>query len=302
MMTTPQARELVMRDPMLKGVLTFDKRVVDAGWRGLRRMAARLQEMNFSRAYALQRSGRTAMLLALARIPFRVGFSQAGFSCLYHKRYHRVAGMHDVLRNLSIVDGPENATRFSDELRLFAPLKEEISSELLRRLGDGKDWVLVSPGSEWKTKRWFPEGYREVMRELRRRGSRVIVIGSPAEREVAQAAAAGLDVENLAGETTISEVLYLVKNAKLLVCNDSMCMHVASALKVPTVAVFCATSPEFGFGPWKNDARVVEKQGLPCKPCARHGGRRCPAGTEACMRELEARDVLAAVDELNLFG
>lgn len=90
----------------------------------------------------------------------------------------------------------------------------------------------------------------------------------------------------------------VMQKARLVVCNDSMSLHMASALKVPTVAIFCATSPTFGYGPWQNQAIVVERRDLACKPCRPHGSRRCPNGTEACMRGLAADEVISAVDRL----
>jgi heptosyltransferase-2 len=76
-----------------------------------------------------------------------------------------------------------------------------------------------------------------------------------------------------------------------------MVLHMASAFKVPTVAIFCATSPSFGFGPWKNRALVVEDEQLQCKPCSRHGTRKCPLGIETCMK-LPAERVIEAADSL----
>jgi len=76
----------------------------------------------------------------------------------------------------------------------------------------------------------------------------------------------------------------VTKNSHLLVCNDSMALHMGSALKTPTVVIFCATSPSFGFGPWKNPkAIIVEEHSLACKPCRRHGSMTCPESTNACM-------------------
>jgi heptosyltransferase-2 len=74
-------------------------------------------------------------------------------------------------------------------------------------------------------------------------------------------------------------------------------MHIAVAEKIPTVAVFCATTPELGFYPYSDHAVVVEKS-LSCRPCASHGGRRCPLGHEACMRLIESESVLQAVEKL----
>jgi heptosyltransferase-2 len=62
---------------------------------------------------------------------------------------------------------------------------------------------------------------------------------------------------------------------------------------VPVVAVFCATTPALGYGPYGSGHTVVQVD-LACRPCARHGGRRCPRGTEDCMRLVEAADVLGA--------
>jgi heptosyltransferase-2 len=57
-------------------------------------------------------------------------------------------------------------------------------------------------------------------------------------------------------------------------------------MATPTVAIFGPTVPEFGFGPLAPRASVVGHDGLPCRPCDRHGPRRCPLGHFRCMREL----------------
>ena len=141
---------------------------------------------------------------------------------------------------------------------------------------------------------WSSAEYRKVAESFLSEGYGVVLVGASSEALVCSEVAAGLMLENLCGRTTVGELLALISGAKLVICNDSLVLHIASAFKIPTVAVFCATSPVFGFGPWKNRAVVVEKQGLRCKPCRRHGGRRCPTGTEACMRDLPAEKVLAA--------
>jgi len=74
-------------------------------------------------------------------------------------------------------------------------------------------------------------------------------------------------------------------------------MHVASALGVPQVAIFCATVPAQGYGPLGRRAVVVEKD-LACRPCGRHGADRCPRGTDDCMRLVEVVEVRAAVERV----
>lgn len=298
MMTTPAGKALVEHDPLLEGVVVFDKRKGDAGPFGLLRKAREIEAMGFDRAYALQRSVRTTLLLALAKIPFRCGFRSARMSRLYHVRAERPTGLHDVERNLSLLSAEGSIAGFSGEMRLFpqsTPPANPIAADLVRRQ---KPYVVMVPASAWHTKMWHWAGYREAARILSESGIDVVVVGAPGEEAVAEKVSQGLHVTNLAGRVTLAETMTLVRKSACVVCNDSMALQMSSALKVPNVAVFCATSPSFGFGPWRNRAIVVQRDDLPCKPCSRHGTRKCPLGTEACMRGVHHNSVVRAVRAL----
>jgi hypothetical protein len=95
-----------------------------------------------------------------------------------------------------------------------------------------------------------------------------VLLGSADDREVCAKVADGLSAVDLCGRTTIAETMAIVQNARLMVCNDSMSLHMASAMKIPTVVIFCATSPAFGYGPWQNRAVVVrtEQSGMQTLP------------------------------------
>jgi heptosyltransferase II len=90
----------------------------------------------------------------------------------------------------------------------------------------------------------------------------------------------------------------LVDRAQLVISNDSAPMHIAVARNVPVVAIFCATTPGLGYGPYSDRAVVVEKKDLFCRPCHRHGSPTCPRGTDDCMRQVTVADVLAGIDTL----
>jgi len=298
MMTTPLSAHLVMRDPLLASVIAYDKRNRESGLAGLLNMARKLKKMKFDRVYSLHRSFRTSLLLWLSRIPVRIGCSDAKLSSLYHETRSRDFSEHDVLRNLSILKGEPGLPSVDPEMRLFAPSDHEIDPAVQRCVADSGPYAVIAPGSAWPTKMWFSEGYRAVAIFLQQYGYRVVLVGADSDKPACRIVAQDLDVINFAGKSNISEAMYLVSHAALVVCNDSMTLHMASAFKIPNVAIFCATSPKFGYGPWKNRAIVVEKQGLYCKPCRPHGSQKCPEGTDACMKELPPEEVIRAIQKL----
>ncbi len=298
MMTTPLSAALVTRDPLLAGVLIDDKTGKNSGITGLLRMKRRIRDMGFDIVYSLHRSHRTALLLWLSRVPARIGFADAKLSFLYNETRIRNPQDHEVIRNLSLLSKEAPIPSLDSELRLFPPEHDELDRSLYGLLPRTEAYVVLVPGSAWKTKRWQWEGYHNAANFFRQKGFEVVLLGTKAEKPLTERVAEGLHVINLAGKTSISEAMYIIKHAKLVVCNDSMTLHLASAFKIPNVAIFCATSPEFGFSPWKNKAIVVEKKGLDCKPCQRHGGVRCPTGTEACMKELSHAEIIHAAEKL----
>ena len=78
-------------------------------------------------------------------------------------------------------------------------------------------------------------------------------------------------VVDLAGKTTVAELLWLVGNADMVVANDSGVAHMAGALGVRTVVFFGPSSPE-RFKPLsERQANVkVFHHKLNCNPCDQH--------------------------------
>lgn len=296
MLTTRESRALVEHDPLVAGVLVFDKRGTDRGIGGLRRKARELRGHDFAVAYSLHRSYRTALLLRLSGIPERIGFNLLRLAAFYTRRVERPAGGHEVERNLALL----GADATGGDLRLTPAPLDQLPSERRELLESLVGCAVLAPGSVWETKRWSWREYRRVVSQLSTRGYRVVLVGAPAERAICDSVGEGLAALNLAGKLSLGELLNLVQRAGLVICNDSMVLHLASAFQVPTIAVFCATSPDYGFGPWRNSrALVVGRDDLSCRPCRRHGSRACPNGTRACMDALPAEFVMRAIEQLS---
>ena len=132
----------------------------------------------------------------------------------------------------------------------------------------------------------------------------IVVVGGLEDRglgdEIVRAVEAGggrWRAANGCGGLTLRHSAEVIRRAAVLVTNDSAPLHFAQAVGTPTVAIFGSTVPTFGFGPRGAHDRVVQRDGLSCRPCSAHGPPSCPLGHHLCMKSLSVEDVLLAIEE-----
>ena len=303
-MCSPLAADLLRGHPAIDEIIVDDKRGADKGIAGLWRKARRLKQNGYTLALTPHKSLRSALLLYLAAIPWRVGFRQSAGWFLFHVRAQRRAAQHDIERTLSILE-PFGIEAKDCQRSLNLPLSTESRAavaRLLDSLSIQADQLVIgiNPGSVWPTKRWSTAGFAQLVQRLKQKHDcQVLLFGGPEDVAIAaeiQRLCEGAAV-NLAGKIGLSELPAVLSACRVLITNDSAPMHIAVACSVPTVAIFCATTPALGFYPYSANAIVVEKA-LTCRPCGSHGGRRCPLGTEDCIRLIPVEQVLRAVEEL----
>lgn len=283
---TSSASQLLISDPDLSGVISYDKSGEDKGPKGFFNKCNEIKKHAFDLVFAIQRSARVSMLLYFSGIKNRIGFKSAALPFLFTSTVERVKDLHDVERNLCILANYVSLQDSDKELRLFAPrvlsTNSDVSSVIAPQSGP---YIAIFPGSLWYTKRWKQENYAGLGEILAKKGYRIIFLGAKNETDLAEECARRSGSVSLAGKTSLQDLIYIVSKASLVICNDSSSLHIASAFKIPSVAIFCATSPKMGFGPWRNpNCILLEETNLWCRPCSRHGGSFCPTGSEACMR------------------
>lgn len=93
--------------------------------------------------------------------------------------------------------------------------------------------IAISPGSSRPVTRWGADRFAEVARRLSAR-AKIVVIGTKDERELC----ARIPGENLAGRTTLGQVIGLLERCSLLISNDSGPLHIACALGTPVIGIF----------------------------------------------------------------
>jgi len=163
----------------------------------------------------------------------------------------------------------------------------------------GRFAVLV-PGARWPNKRWTAEGFAGVGKWLGgEAGMEVVLAGDGGDREWAEEIAGrmGGKCVSLAGQTGLRQLAAVLKQARIVVGNDSGPGHLATAVGTPVVVLFGPTSEAFGFGPLGERTRVVSHS-LDCRPCSLHGGRKCPRGKRSCLDDIEPEEVIRAVREV----
>ncbi len=172
-------------------------------------------------------------------------------------------------------------TLTDDEL---AAAKEE-----LQRLGtEGQTIVGVNPGAAYgSAKCWPPERFRDLAKKfLEEKNYSLLFFGDQKTAPLVEEVTAGLGNRaiNLAGRTTLRELMALIASCDLFLTNDSGPMHIASALQRPLVALFGSTS-EVKTGPYYGET-VIHKHPS-CSPCFK---RTCPIDFR-CMKQISVDEV-----------
>ncbi len=292
----PWVAGLYAREDSISRVIPYPK---PTGVRQRLDFAARLRKERFDAAILFQNAFDAALIAWLARIPVRIGYNRDARGLLltravpvpepgaipHHQRFYYL----ELLRRAGLLERLPEA----GEIRLAdIPAARDAGAEHLKALGVEGPVIGISPGAAYgDAKRWLPERFAESGAQIARAlESSVLLFGSAAERPLCESVAetlrgAGVAVRNLAGATTLGEFIGLAAACRLFLTNDSGAMHVASALAVPTVAVFGATD-DSATGPTGPLARVIHGQ-ADCSPCLL---RECPID-HRCMTRVSAAQV-----------
>lgn len=158
-----------------------------------------------------------------------------------------------------------------------------------------KKTLGINPGATYgSAKRWYPNEFAKVAIKMSKDYD-IVIFGGPSEVDIAKDIEDELikngvkNYQNLAGKTSIKELIEKIAGLSLFVTNDSGPMHIAAAYKVKTVSIFGPTKYT-ETNQWRNDKNgLIVTKNLPCSPCMK---RECPLKHHDCMKSIEANDVL----------
>lgn len=279
------------------------------GWRGIGRKLATAKMLRLGRfdcAILLQNAFEAALLTRWARIPVRIGYDRDRRGALLtnripvpqpgeipvHQRFYYL----ELLKRAGLIQSysPESPVAFT-------------STDAARRRGaerfheyeiEGRV-IGVSPGAAFgSAKRWLPERFAQAALQVAKaEDAKVVVFGTAEEAALGEQVAAmvaegGIRALNLAGKTKLHDFIDMAAACDLFLTNDSGTMHIASAMGVPTVAIFGPTD-EAATGPAGNRYRVL-RHPVDCAPCHL---RECPID-HRCMTGISAEEAADAAKQL----
>lgn len=213
-----------------------------------------------------------------------------------HSHRHTVETSLDFLRRLGLQPTED------DKRLVLVPgaAAENRIAALLGEAGlDERPFVHLHPASRWLFKCWTAGKMAQVADALAARGLAIVLTAAPDPQERALVGeirrAMQAPAIDLSGQLSLKELAALTARARLFVGVDSAPMHIAAAMKTPTVALF-GPSGDIEWGPWRTAHRIITSTEHPCRPCGQDG---CGGGKiSECLTTLPVERVLAACIEL----
>lgn len=266
------------------------------------RLLKAIYQSQYDLVINLTEGDRGALAAWISRARYRVAFDPKGQGmwgknhCYTHLVRECPTMRHTVEMNLDVLRGVGLFPRMEDkELTLAIPQQSKAAVQSYIK----KPFAIVHPVSRWMFKCAKESLIAKAIDYIMQKGIRVYLTASNDPVEKAYNARVKQlvkgDVIDLSGQLGLKELAALIQEAQLLLSVDSVPMHMASALKTPTVALFGPTS-EVRWAPWNNPRVAIVKQNLSCRPCYRPG---CADSHHSeCLLTLSSDEVCKAIDTI----
>jgi heptosyltransferase-2 len=234
-----------------------------------------------------------AFMTYLAGGKYRIGFEETGREIFFNVRGPMASSPKRMIEHLLDLVELLGGKREDCEPEVF--LSDEELQWASKALGSkgidiNKLTIAIHPGAYYPSQRWSAQRFGEVARRiLEQRETNIILLGSRDEEPLLR------DVKKIAGDGVqvfsglkLRELMALLSKCDLLICNNSGPLHIASALKVPTVSMIGPTVTPLWLPCGKHD--VVIKRELACSPC-----NKAVCRNHECMELITVDEVLEAV-------
>ena len=301
-LATPWVASIMKAIPAVDQIITADFQHGSLQWQERKVLAKQLVLSAYTHAYVLPNSFKSALIPWLAKIPQRIGYQGE----------MRWGLINEALKNPSRSHRPSMSSHyfalsgntFSEVPQPHLSLPDVIiteSQQALQKIQAHQHLFVLCPGAEYgPAKQWPIEHFGQLAKNIieTKENSLVLILGSKKEfsigSDIARMSTYPDKVINWCGQTSLEDAMAAISNAHTVISNDSGLMHIAAAFRRPQVAIFGSSDPRHT--PPLSKLAAIHWLHLECSPCFK---RVCPLSHLKCLVDIQAKDVLNSINQLN---
>ena len=256
-MVAPTREDLVSANPHLNEVLTYQTSIP--------KLLYQIAQRKFQMAVILQPTFRLVLHTFLARIPFRVGFeTNTGGKKLLSLAVPNNTAQHETQRYLDVARALGVEVRADDPEVFVDTAGIAWVNNFLekRKFDDGKPIVGLNPGAATVYRRWHAANFATLGDRLHEAyHAHIVITTGPREGELAAQVAAQMSSSPvIVDQATPMQLAALLQRCNLYISNDTGPMHLSTAVKTPTIALFGASNLIQWAPPWDKHAVLAHKE------------------------------------------
>ncbi len=267
-----------------------------------------LRRQRFDGVYIFHWSRWFHFFFWLMGIPQRFGFARDGksFALTRAEPYREAdARRHDVDQYARIVTGASMLSSANRRPTLrFGEEEAEALQDLWREAGLPAEglFITMAPGGGHNTKlfmpakRWPIERFAALANFLTEKEKAILIFLGDASEASLIAPLIKPGRISWAGRRSLRETALTIQKSRLFIGNDSGLLHIAGAVRTPSLSFFGPTSPHGKTAEWT--AHRILYRNESCSPCYKYGeAPPCPYALK-CMTGITAEEAYANVLEL----
>jgi len=241
---------------------------------------------------------RSALLTYYSEAKTTIGFDKNSLSFLLTKKIKYVTNSHEIYRNIELAKAVPGINfdekKVSVKPELYPSDEDEIYVNELLSKADKNNLIALAPCSRWFSKQFPAEKTKSLVKLLIEKEYTPVLIGGNDDIHYCSVIETGISSSrliNLCGKTSPLQSYSVINSSKVLVTVDSAAQHLGAASSTPVILIYGSTNSSFGFYPLKSDSKIIEVNGLDCRPCTDHGRDLCPKSHFKCMLNIEISDI-----------
>ena len=259
MLVSSSTRELVEGNPDLDEVILDDREGKDKGLIGFWKQVFSLRAKKFDWVFVFHTKRRTNLICFLAGIPRRTGYKNEKYGFLLTEKImdDREAGIkHEAEYCLDVLNAIGISAPLA-EAKCVLPVRMECEAWadkwLLAHDTQKNKVLLINPSASDPGRQWPAERFAALIEGLQKKYPYPIAVIGAKNSDAAQRLLKLVDnkVIDVTGQTSMSQLISLLRRSRMLISNDTGPVHVAAALDVPVVSIFTRNEPGINPERWR---------------------------------------------------